>query len=92
MWKQSEDTSQDADLQDGLGWLVNDQQELVCEFSADDSSTQAQAPWVTIRTFRWRKPDYPIPQARRRLLRDSAIVEWQAMQAAGWRRCLPPVR
>ena len=81
MWKQSEDTSKDGNLNDGDGWLVNDEQELVCEFSADDSSTQV--PWVTIRTFRWRKPDYPIPQARRRLPRDSAIVEWQAMQAAG---------
>ena len=90
MWKQSEDTSKDGSLNDGDGWLVNDEQELVCEFSADDSLTQV--PWVTIRTFRWRKPDYPIPQARRRLLRDSAIVEWQAMQAAGWRRCSPPVR
>jgi hypothetical protein len=26
------------------------------------------------------------------MLRDSAIVEWKTMQAAGWRRCSPPVR
>ena len=90
MWNQSDDPSKPVDPQDGEGWLVNEQQGLVCEFSADAPS--AQAPWVTIRTFRWRKPDYPIPQARRRMLRDSAVLEWKTMQAAGWRRCLPPVR
>ena len=90
MWKQAEDSNQPTNPQDGEGWLVNERQELVCEFSADHPSSQDA--WVTIRTFRWRKPDYPIPQARRRMLRDSAIVEWKTMQAAGWRRCLPPVR
>ena len=90
MWKQTESSSKDVNPQDGEGWLVNDQQGLVCEFSADDPSIQDS--WITIRTFRWRKPDYPIPQSRRRLLRDGAIEEWRRMQAAGWRRCLPPVR
>ena len=90
MWKQTESSSKDVNPQDGEGWLVNDQQGLVCEFSADDPSIQDS--WITIRTFRWRKPDYPIPQSRRRLLSDGAIEEWKRMQAAGWRRCLPPVR
>jgi hypothetical protein len=90
MWKQTESSSKDVNPQDGKGWLVNDQQGLVCEFSADDPSIQDS--WITIRTFRWRKPDYPIPQSRRRLLSDGAIEEWKRMQAAGWRRCLPPVR
>lgn len=90
MWKQTESSSKDANPQDGEGWLVNDHQGLVCEFSADDPSIQDS--WITIRTFRWRKPDYPIPQSRRRLLSDDAIEEWKRMQAAGWRRCLPPVR
>ena len=44
MWKQSEDPSNAADPQDGEGWLVNDQQGLVCEFSADDPSIDA--PWA----------------------------------------------
>ncbi len=90
MWKQTEILDETVEPQDGEGWLVNEQQELVCEFSADESSSLGL--WVTIRTFRWRKPDYPIPQARRRMLRDSAIVEWKTMQSAGWRRCSPPVR
>ena len=90
MWMQSAESSQNPGGHDGDGWLVNEKQELVCEFSSDDSPTQA--PWVTIRTFRWRKPDYPIPQERRRMLRERAIVEWKAMQHAGWRRCAPPVR
>lgn len=90
MWKQRETPDETPEPQDGEGWLVNEQQELVCEFSADEPSSLGL--WVTIRTFRWRKPDYPIPQARRRMLRDSAIIEWKTMQAAGWRRCSPPVR
>jgi hypothetical protein len=45
MWKQSDDPSKSVDPQDGEGWLVNEQQGLVCEFSADAPSTQA--PWVT---------------------------------------------
>lgn len=90
MWKQTEGSSKGVNPQDGEGWLVNDQQGLVCEFSVDDPSIQDS--WITIRTFRWRKPDYPIPQSRRRLLRDGAIEEWKRMQAAGWRRCFPPVR
>ena len=36
--------------QDGEGWLVNDQQGLVCEFSADDPSIQDVVE-ITIRTF-----------------------------------------
>jgi|TARA_B100001063_G_scaffold11555_1_gene9007 hypothetical protein len=90
MWNQTETPDETPEPQDGEGWLVNEQQELVCEFSADEPSNLGL--WVTIRTFRWRKPDYPIPQARRRMLRDSAIVEWKTMQAGGWRRCSPPVR
>lgn len=90
MWKQTESSSKGVNPQDGEGWLVNDQQGLVCEFSVDDPSIQDS--WITVRTFRWRKPDYPIPQSRRRLLRDGAIEEWKRMQAAGWRRCFPPVR
>ena len=74
----------------GEGWLVSDQQQLVCQFRPDTATAHSQ--WVAIRTFHWRPPDYPIPQARQRMLRHNAIEAWQTMLKTGWRRCSPPVR
>jgi len=87
---QPSDSSFTKEKPDGEGWLVNEQQQLLCQFEADAASQHSQ--WVTIRTFHWRKPDYPIPQARRRMLRHNAIKAWQSMRHTGWRRCSPPVR
>ncbi|WP_413440676.1 DUF1651 domain-containing protein [Synechococcus sp. MIT S1220] len=69
---------------------MSDQQKLVCQFRHEGASAQEE--WVTIRTFHWRKPDYPIPQSRRRMLRHHALAEWETMLKTGWRRCSPPVR
>ena len=75
---------------DGEGWLVHEEQQLLCQFELEAASQHSQ--WVTIRTFHWRQPDYPIPQARRRMLRQNALEAWQTMRHTGWRRCPPPVR
>ena len=74
----------------GEGWLVSDWQQLVCQFKPDSPTAHSQ--WVAIRTFHWRPPDDPIPQARRRMLRHNAIEAWETMLKTGWRRCPPPVR
>jgi len=71
-------------------WLVSERQQLVCQFKPDTATAHSQ--WVAIRTFHWRPPDYPIPQARERMLRHNAIEAWQTMLKTGWRRCPPPVR
>ena len=71
-------------------WLVSERQQLVCQFKPDTVTAHSQ--WVAIRTFHWRPPDYPIPQARERMLRHNAIEAWQTMLKTGWRRCPPPVR
>ena len=71
-------------------WLVSERQQLVCQFKPDTATAHSQ--WVAIRTFHWRPPDYPIPQARERMLRHNAIEAWQTMLQTGWRRCPPPVR
>ena len=72
------------------GWLVNSEQQLVVQFQHE--TLCAQDEWVTLRTFHWREPDYPIPQSRRRMLRHKAIEAWEMMLKSGWRRCSPPVR
>jgi len=68
----------------GEGWLVNADEDKVVQFKPDTSTNQAQ--WVTLRTFHWRPPDYPIPQTRRRMLRNSAIEAWETMFKMGWER------
>ncbi|WP_413440644.1 DUF1651 domain-containing protein [Synechococcus sp. MIT S1220] len=74
----------------GVGWLVNDQQQLVCQFRPDTPSAHGQ--WVAVRTYRWVPPHPPVPQTRRRMLRHNAIEAWQSMLKTGWRRCAPPLR
>ena len=74
----------------GNGWLFSEQQQLVCQFKADNPSAHAE--WVSVNTYRWIPPGPLVPQTRRRMLRHNAIEAWQAMQKTGWRRCPPPLR
>ncbi|MAR06579.1 MAG: hypothetical protein CL862_05720 [Cyanobium sp. NAT70] len=90
MWKQQPDSKQQPEKPDGEGWIVNESQQLVCQFSPDNATDHSQ--WVTIRTFHWRLPDDPIPQSRRRMLSHQAVEAWQTMRHSGWRRCSPPMR
>ena len=74
----------------GHRWLVNVDQHKVVEFKPEEPTADGQ--WVTLRTFHWRPPDYPIPETRRRMARHKAIEAWETMVSSGWRRCSPPVR
>ena len=71
-------------------WLVNGQDQLLVRFSEAQTTDQGQ--WVLMSTYRWIRPDPPVPQTRRRMLRQNAIEAWQNMLKVGWRRCHPPVR
>ena len=55
----------------GEGWLVNDQQQLVCQFKPDARTSQAQ--WVSVRTYSWIPPRQPAPQTQRRMLRHKPL-------------------
>ena len=74
----------------GHAWLVNVNEQKVVEFKPEDLTADGQ--WVTLRTFHWRPPDYPIPESRRRMMKHEAIDVWEKMLSAGWRQCSPPVR
>ena len=74
----------------GHAWLVNVNEQKVVEFKPEDPTADGQ--WVTLRTFNWRPPDYPIPESRRRMMKHEAIDVWEKMLSAGWRQCSPPVR
>ena len=74
----------------GNGWLFSQQQQLVCQFRADNPSAHAE--WVAVNTYYWIPPGPLIPQTRRRMLRHNAIEAWQTMLKTGWRRCPPPLR
>ncbi|WP_353616639.1 DUF1651 domain-containing protein [Synechococcus sp. A15-28] len=74
----------------GHAWLVNVNEQKVVEFKPEDPTADGQ--WVTLRTFHWRPPDYPIPESRRRMMKHEAIDVWEKMLSAGWRQCSPPVR
>ena len=73
----------------GNGWLFSEQQQLVCQFRADNPSAHAE--WVAVNTYCWIPPGPLIPQTRRRMLRHNAIEAWQTMLKTGWRRCPPPL-
>jgi len=73
----------------GEGWLVNSQQQLVCQFKPDAPSAHDQ--WVSVRTYSWIPPHLPVPQTRRRMLHHNAVEAWQTMLKTGWQRCAPPV-
>ena len=55
----------------GEGWLVNDQQQLVCQFKPDARTSHAQ--WVSVRTYSWIPPRQPAPQTQRRMLRHKPL-------------------
>ena len=74
----------------GHRWLVNVDQHKVVEFKPEEPTADGQ--WVTLRTFHWRPPDYPIPESRRRMMKHEAIDVWEKMLSAGGRQCSPPVR
>ena len=74
----------------GEDWLVNAQEQLVVQFKPDNPSPHAE--WVSVRTYSWIPPHPPVPQTRRRMLRNNAINAWKQMQKTGWQRCSPPVR
>ena len=65
----------------GKGWLVNDQQQLVCQFKLDTRSSHAQL--VSLRTYSWIPPRQPVPQTQRRMLRHNAVEAWQTMLKTG---------
>ena len=73
----------------GEGWLVNSQQQLVCQFKPDAPSAHGQ--WVSVRTYSWIPPRQPVPQTQRRMLRHNAVEAWQIMLKTGWQRCQPPM-
>ena len=58
-------------------WLVSERQQLVCQFKPDTATAHLQ--WVARFAPHRRPPDYPIPQARERMLRYNAIEAWQTM-------------
>ena len=61
----------------GEGWLVNDQQQLACQFKPDSPSAHGQ--WVSVRTYSWISPRLPVPQTRRRMVRHNSVEAWQTM-------------
>tara|TARA_B100001093_G_scaffold315929_1_gene301417 strand:- start:740 stop:1042 length:303 start_codon:yes stop_codon:yes gene_type:complete len=73
----------------GEGWLVNNQQQMVCQFIPDAPSAHGQ--WVSVRTYSWIPPRQPVPQTQRRMLRHNAVDAWQKMLKSGWQRCAPPM-
>lgn len=74
----------------GEGWLVNGEQQLLTQFRPD--TTTAYGQWVELRTYKWVRPQPPVPQNRRKLSKTIAIETWKHMVKVGWRRCSPPVR
>ena len=74
----------------GEGWLVNGDAQLLVRFSNDNPTAHGQ--WVILSTYRWVRPNPPVPQSQRRMLRHNAVEAWKNMQMVGWRRCHPPVR
>ena len=73
----------------GHRWLVNVDQRMVVEFKPEEPTADGQ--WVTLRTFHWRPPEYPIPESRQRMPKYEAMKAWETMVSTGWRRCSPPV-
>ena len=74
----------------GEGWLVSPEQQLLCQFKPDTATVHAQ--WVAVRTYRWVPPRPPVPQTRRRMLRDKAIEACDKILRTVWRRYRPLVQ
>ena len=69
----------------GVGWLMNYQEQKVCRFQNDMPTQHAQ--WVVVETRPLRGGGQPVI---RRILRHNAIEAWETMQkAGGWKRCTP---
>ncbi|WP_369813414.1 DUF1651 domain-containing protein [Synechococcus sp. MIT S9509] len=69
----------------GVGWLMNDQEQKVCCFKNDMPTQYAQ--WVVVETRPLRGGGQPVV---RRMLRHNAIEAWETMQkSGGWKRCQP---
>ena len=68
---------------DGEGWLLNDEQRVICRFSNDLPS--AHAKWIRVETRPFRGGRATV----RRMLRQNAIDAWTHMLKTGWKRCPP---
>ena len=69
----------------GVGWLVNTQQEKVCSFTNANPTSYAQ--WVVVETRPLRGGGQPVI---RWMLRHNAIDAWETMQkSGGWKQCQP---
>ena len=69
----------------GVGWLVNTQEQKVSRFKNDIQTQQAQ--WVEVETRTLTGNGQPVI---RRMLRHNAIEAWETMQkSGGWKRCQP---
>ena len=60
---------------DGVGWLMNDQEQQICRFQNDMPTQHAQ--WVVVKTRPLRGGGQPVI---RRMLRHNAIEAWKTMQ------------
>ena len=67
----------------GVGWLMNTQEQKVCRFQNDMPTQHAQ--WVVVETRPLRGSGQPVI---RRMLRHNAIEAWETMQkSGGWKHC-----
>ena len=68
----------------GVGWLLNDQEQKVCSFTNANSTAHAQ--WVEVETLSVSGQGQPVV---RRMLRYNAIEALETMQkSGGWKRSL----
>ena len=69
----------------GVGWLVNTQEQKVSRFKNDIPTQHAQ--WVEVETRSLTGSGHPVI---RRMLRHNAIEACETMQkSGGWKRCQP---
>ena len=69
----------------GVGWMMNTQEQKVCRFQNDMPTQHAQ--WVVVETRPLRGSGQPVI---RRMLRHNAIEAWETMlKSGGWKRCPP---
>ena len=69
----------------GVGWLMNDQEQKVCRFENDMPTQHAQ--WVVVETRPLRGGGQPVIRS---MLPHNAIEAWETMQkSGGCKRYLP---
>ena len=68
----------------GEGWLMSQDQQLICRFT--NALPSAHAKWVLVETRPLLGNGHPI---RRRMLRHNAVQAWEQMLKTGWVRCVP---